>query len=95
MAIATRAKMLVATTKGVAEIASQVGYESEAAVNRAFKREYGIPPARFRKQAIEPAPQMGNCSISQQEHQRERKQRQPRECGDGSAPVSPARNRTK
>ena len=46
------AKMLVATSKGLAEIATQVGYESEAAFNRAFKREYGIPPARFRKQAI-------------------------------------------
>jgi transcriptional regulator GlxA family with amidase domain len=45
------AKMLKATSKGVAEIASQVGYESEAAFNRAFKRQYEVPPARFRKQA--------------------------------------------
>jgi AraC-like DNA-binding protein len=32
----------------VAQIASEVGYESEAAFNRAFKREFDIPPARFR-----------------------------------------------
>jgi AraC-like DNA-binding protein len=25
-----------------------VGYESEAAFNRAFKREFGSPPARYR-----------------------------------------------
>jgi len=26
-----------------------VGYDSEAAFNRAFKRDFGAPPARFRK----------------------------------------------
>jgi len=34
----------------VAEIASDVGYESEAAFNRAFKREFGLPPARYRRE---------------------------------------------
>jgi AraC-like DNA-binding protein len=33
----------------MAEIAAEVGYESEAAFNRAFKREYGVPPARYRQ----------------------------------------------
>jgi AraC-like DNA-binding protein len=42
------ARMLTSTSHGVAEIASQVGYDSEAAFNRAFKREFGAPPARFR-----------------------------------------------
>jgi AraC-like DNA-binding protein len=32
----------------VAEIAADVGYESEAAFNRAFKREFGQPPGRYR-----------------------------------------------
>jgi len=32
----------------VAEIAAEVGYESEAAFNRAFKREFGQPPGRYR-----------------------------------------------
>ena len=40
------ARALTATSRGVAEIASDVGYESEAAFNRAFKREFGLPPAR-------------------------------------------------
>jgi AraC family transcriptional regulator, alkane utilization regulator len=35
----------------VAEIASRVGYESEAAFNRAFKRSAGSPPASWRKRA--------------------------------------------
>jgi AraC-like DNA-binding protein len=34
----------------IAKIAFNVGYESEAAFNRAFKRQFGIPPARFRSQ---------------------------------------------
>ena len=29
---------------------TEAGYESEAACNRAFKREYGLPPARYRKE---------------------------------------------
>lgn len=33
----------------IAEIAHAVGYDSEAAFNRAFKREFGSPPARWRK----------------------------------------------
>jgi AraC-like DNA-binding protein len=33
----------------LARIAEQVGYESEAAFNRAFKRNFGVPPAAWRK----------------------------------------------
>jgi pimeloyl-ACP methyl ester carboxylesterase/AraC-like DNA-binding protein len=33
-----------------ANIAYSVGFNSEAAFNRAFKREYGVPPAAWRKQ---------------------------------------------
>jgi len=43
------ARALTATGRGVVEIASDVGYESEAAFNRAFKREFGLPPARYRR----------------------------------------------
>ncbi len=43
--------MLVSTSYSVAQIASEVGYESEAAFNRAFKREFENPPARFRSQS--------------------------------------------
>jgi AraC family transcriptional regulator, alkane utilization regulator len=35
----------------VIQIAAEVGYESEAAFNRAFKRELGVPPAAWRRQA--------------------------------------------
>ncbi|MGE5234079.1 MAG: cupin domain-containing protein [Acidobacteriota bacterium] len=44
------ARALATTRRGVAQIAAEVGYESEAAFNRAFKREHGLPPARYRKQ---------------------------------------------
>jgi AraC-like DNA-binding protein len=42
------ARMLASTSYSVAQIASEVGYESEQAFNRAFKRKFGNPPARFR-----------------------------------------------
>jgi len=35
-------------THPVAQIEAEVGYESEAAFNRAFKREFGTPPVHFR-----------------------------------------------
>ena len=44
------ARALTSTSHSVARIALDVGYESEAAFNRAFKREYGRPPARYRRQ---------------------------------------------
>ena len=45
------AQLLTSTSNSVAEIASEVGYESEPSFNRAFKREFGLPPARFRSQS--------------------------------------------
>jgi len=45
------AQMLKSTSSSVAQIAAEVGYESEPAFNRAFKREFGLPPARYRSQA--------------------------------------------
>lgn len=43
------AKELTGAGKPLLAIASQVGYESEAAFNRAFKREFGMPPSSWRK----------------------------------------------
>ena len=43
------ARLLKTTRSTVLQIASEVGYESEAAFNRAFKRELGVPPGQFRK----------------------------------------------
>ena len=42
------ARLLEKTSRGVADIAGEIGYESEAAFNRAFKREFGQPPGRYR-----------------------------------------------
>lgn len=33
----------------IAQVAHEVGYEAEAAFNRAFKREFGLPPSAWRK----------------------------------------------
>jgi AraC-like DNA-binding protein len=45
------AQALTSTSNSVAEVAGDVGYESEPSFNRAFKREFGAPPARFRSQS--------------------------------------------
>lgn len=42
-------KLRAGQGRAVAKIAEEVGYESEAAFNRAFKREIGIPPAAWRR----------------------------------------------
>src|SRR5690349_9188512 len=42
------ARSLENTPRGVAEIAGEVGYESESAFSRAFKREFGEPPGQYR-----------------------------------------------
>lgn len=43
------ANHLLSGTESVAVIASRVGYESEAAFSRAFKKVVGTPPSRWRK----------------------------------------------
>jgi AraC-like DNA-binding protein len=43
------ARLLQTTQKTILHVAMDVGYESEAAFNRAFKREFGLPPARYRR----------------------------------------------
>lgn len=43
------ADLLQSTEDSVAEVAIAVGYGSEAAFNRAFKREFNCPPAQFRR----------------------------------------------
>jgi AraC-like DNA-binding protein len=49
------ARWLQTTRNTVLQVASDIGYESEAAFNRAFKREFGIPPAQYRRKAAENA----------------------------------------
>ncbi|RDL46895.1 RCS-specific HTH-type transcriptional activator RclR [Ensifer sp. M14] len=43
------AAQLSESADAIARIAFDVGYESETAFNRAFRREYGIPPAAWRR----------------------------------------------
>jgi AraC-like DNA-binding protein len=44
------ARRLRDTHHGIAAIAMDVGYESEATFSRAFRREMGTPPGRYRQQ---------------------------------------------
>jgi AraC-like DNA-binding protein len=47
--LALAAQRLRTGNETVARIAERTGYESEAAFNRAFKREFGMPPSAWRK----------------------------------------------
>jgi AraC-like DNA-binding protein len=49
------AEILQSTEESVAEVAAAVGYGSEAAFNRAFKREFAYPPAQFRRKRRVPS----------------------------------------
>jgi AraC-like DNA-binding protein len=55
------AQRLASSSQGVANIAVGVGYRSEAAFNRAFKREFGLPPARFRSRSKPAATAAGSA----------------------------------
>jgi AraC-like DNA-binding protein len=47
MQLATR--LLERKGSGIAQVAEEVGYESEAAFNRAFKKVVGVPPGAWRR----------------------------------------------
>ena len=44
------ARLLAESTRKVAVVALEVGYDSEAAFSRAFKKAAGVPPATWRRQ---------------------------------------------
>lgn len=46
-------ELLVERQKSIGQVAAAVGYDAEAAFNRAFKREYAQPPARYRREKAE------------------------------------------
>lgn len=48
--LALAAESLRTTREPLIRIAERCGYESEAAFNRAFKREFGVPPGTWRRQ---------------------------------------------
>ena len=50
-------QMMREGTRNIQEVATRVGYDSEAAFNRAFKRATGSPPATWRKGAVSAATQ--------------------------------------
>src|SRR5688572_17855976 len=50
--LALAAQVLRASREPIGRIAERSGYESEAAFSRAFKREFGAPPASWRKTGV-------------------------------------------
>jgi AraC-like DNA-binding protein len=60
------ARQLRASAQPVIQIAADVGYESEAAFCRAFKRTFGLPPAQYRRRQRNgtPVPDAGSFGSS-------------------------------
>ena len=56
------ARALATSSHSVAQVALEVGYESEAAFNRAFKRAFGQPPAKYRKDKAEQRAVLGSSA---------------------------------
>lgn len=50
-------QMMREGARNIQDIATRVGYDSEAAFNRAFKRATGCPPATWRKSALSATPE--------------------------------------
>ena len=42
---------LTVSSRPIIEIAESVGYQSEAAFGRVFRKQFGIAPARYRREA--------------------------------------------
>lgn len=64
-------RLLRETRHTVAAIAVEVGYESEAAFSRSFKRLVGVPPAAWRRQdqpAVPPTASATTASVSSGAH---------------------------
>jgi AraC-like DNA-binding protein len=58
------AESLKQTSRGIAEIATDVGYQSEAAFNRAFRREFGQPPGKYRSDHRESRPPARDVTLA-------------------------------
>ena len=61
------AHLLRTTSKSASAVAYDVGYESEAAFNRAFRREFGAPPATWRKGGCAPSQDTSTAPVSMAE----------------------------
>ena len=59
------ASLLRGTTRPLSAIAHEVGYASEFAFAAAFRREYGVPPGRFRHETPAEPPSQEGAAVHQ------------------------------
>jgi AraC-like DNA-binding protein len=45
------ADLLIDTAEAISTVAAMAGYDSEAAFSRAFSRQYGLPPSKWRRES--------------------------------------------
>lgn len=53
------ANLLSDSNAPLIRIAEEVGYQTDTAFSRAFSREYGVPPAKWRRMQVERKLQAG------------------------------------
>jgi AraC-like DNA-binding protein len=58
------AGLLAGGSASVAQVADEVGYASEAAFSRAFKKLVGVPPAAWRRERASPGAQRGEAGAA-------------------------------
>jgi AraC family transcriptional regulator len=66
----TAAILLLASPRAVQEIATAVGYGSLAAFNHAFRRQFGLPPTRYRELARQAVVNMTPDDLERARHVR-------------------------
>lgn len=57
------AEALRTTSRSIVQVAADVGYDSEAAFNRAFKRCFGRPPGEYRRRARQAGAVPPGCAV--------------------------------
>ena len=93
--LALASQALASSNDAVVRIAERVGYDSEAAFNRAFKREFGVPPAAWRR-SVRATRNRGNADPGERsgparraaEHQARDAHRKPSTAGSGRWPAA-------
>jgi AraC-like DNA-binding protein len=74
------ARSLHDRTCSVASVADEVGYDSSAAFQRAFKRHFGVPPAAWRREPAGRTPGHSTPMLHERRTHERRRAQSPAAC---------------
>lgn len=61
--MALAANLLRSSSMGLNQVAEEVGYNTDTAFSRAFRREFGMPPATWRRRQLHPTAQAPDAPL--------------------------------